>query len=103
MTRVIALGLRMPWVPAAVPPMPNSGSSSSFSTPTVWLSSPLSVLSKEASPVTVIDSADEPTSRLRSTRRVCATSTVRPDRLSFLNPETATVTSYCPAGNCGMV
>ena len=82
----------MPALPESVPPMPSTGRSSIFFTSTLWLSSPLSVFRSDADSVTVTDSVAEPTSRLISIRRVCATSTVRPERVYFLKPGTETVT-----------
>ena len=72
-------GLRMPADPALAP-IPSTGRLFSVSVVTLWLSSPLSVLSNGAASVTVTDSAAEPTSSVTSTRSVCATGTPRPFR-----------------------
>jgi hypothetical protein len=70
---------------------------------TFTLTSLLSVLSNEVSALTVTDSVAEPTSSVTSTRTVCVACTVMFWRTNFLNPGTATVSSYSPTGICGRV
>jgi len=61
------IGFRNPELPAAAP-MPITGRLFMVFEVTVWLSSPLSVLSNGADAETVTDSVFEPTSRTTSTR-----------------------------------
>ncbi len=60
---------------------------------TLWLNSPLSVLSRGDASLTVTDSDAEPTSSMTSTRKVCATVSTWFCRTNFLNPGTVTVNS----------
>ena len=85
-------------MPADPAPMPSTGRLLRSLVLMLWLNSPLSVFSSGASAVTVTDSVLAPTSSAMSMRTVCATWTVIPCRTNFLNPGSATDTSYVPAG-----
>src|SRR5579883_1592242 len=91
-------GLRTPELPELAFPMPKTGRLSSCASVIFSATSPLSVLSNEASAFTVTDSVAAPISSGISKPRTWAADRLIPVRLYFLNPERVTDTEYDPTG-----